>query len=603
MPLVNVSLIKGVFTPEQEREMVRKLTDASLASTQRRSQMRFILTAAAMLVLAHIPGRLLAEPGKAGSQPPPKVTLYKGLGTHTRSVATSNPEAQKFFDQGLNFMYAYNHDEAIRAFRQAAELDPNCAMAHWGTSLSLGKNYNFPLFPLEKANAAWKSLGSARPMAKAESAANRALIEALAARYADPLPKETRPLEEAYAKAMRAAWKQFPKDADIGALYAESLMNLRPWDLWTIDGKPQPETPEILKALEAVMKLDPMHPLANHLYIHACEASPHPEKADAAANRLRDLQPALGHMVHMPSHIDVRRGRWQAAIAANERAIVADRNYAKTVPDQGFYRMYMAHNHHMLAFAAMMRGESKRALTAVRDMLADVPKDWVALPENAAIADGYVAAPLEVMKRFGRWDDILKEPAPPAIFPIARAMRHHIRAIAYAAKGETAKARAEQKAFRAAAQKPAKDATFGNNKATDLFAVGDDMLEGEIFVREGKMEAGIQALRSAVAKEDKLRYSEPPDWVVPVRHALGAFLLKEGKATEAEAVYREDLRRWPDNGWSLFGLAASLEMQGKKAEAAAVRARFDEIWKHADVIIPSSCFCQPVGSLTPRAVD
>jgi tetratricopeptide (TPR) repeat protein len=254
--------------------------------------------------------------------------------------------------------------------------------------------------------------------------------------------------------------------------------------------------------------------------------------------------------------------------------------------------MYMAHNHHMLAFAAMMQGESKRALTTVRAMLAGVPKEWVALPENAPIVDGYVTAPLEVMKRFGQWDEILKEPAPPEIFPIARAMHHHIRAVAYAAKGETAKAREEQKAFREAATKPAKDATFGNNKAADLFAVGDDMLEGEILVREGKMEEGIKALRAAVAKEDKLRYSEPPDWVVPVRHALGAFLLKDGQATEAEAVYREDLRRWPDNGWSLFGLAASLEAQSKKAEAATVRAKFEEVWKHADVKIPSSCLCR-----------
>ncbi len=592
MPLVNVRLIKGVFTPAQKQEIVRKLSDANPASTRRNSPMRLILVSAAMVVLASVAGRLPAEPDKPGSQPAPKVTLYKGLGKHTRPVATSNPEAQTYFDQGLNFMYAFNHDEAVRAFRQAAELDPDCAMAHWGISLSLGKNYNYPLFPPEKAKAAWKALESARAKAKAESEANRALIEALAARYADPLPKETRPLEEAYAKAMKAVWEKFPKDADVGALYAESLMNLRPWDLWTIDGKPQPETPEILKALQAVVELDPKHPLANHLYIHACEASPHPEKADAAADRLRDLQPALGHMVHMPSHIDIRRGRWQAAIEANDRAITADRNYAKTVPEQGFYRMYMAHNHHMLAFAAMMQGESKRALTAVRDMLADVPKDWVALPENAAVADGFVAAPLEVMKRFGQWDEILKEPAPPGIFPIARAMRHHIRAIAYAAKGETAKAREEQKAFREAAKKPAKDATFANNKATDLFAVADDMLEGEILVREGKMEAGIKALRAAVAKEDQLRYSEPPAWVVPVRHALGAFLLKDGQANEAEAVYREDLRRWPDNGWSLFGLAASLETQGKKAEAAVVRAKFDEIWKHADVKIPSSCLCQ-----------
>jgi tetratricopeptide (TPR) repeat protein len=592
MPFGNVRMIGAVFTPTQEQVMVRKLADATPASTERNSQMRIILTSAAMLVLANVPGRLLAEPAKPGSQPTSKVTLYNGLGNHTRPVATSKPEAQRYFDQGLNFMCAFNHDEAVRAFRQAAELDPDCAMAHWGLSLSMGKNYNYPLFPPEKAKAAWKALESARAKAKAESAANRALIEALAARYADPLPKETRPLEEAYAKAMKAVWEQFPKDADIGALYAESLMNLRPWDLWTLDGKPQPETPAILKALQAVLELDPQHPLANHLYIHACEASPHPEKADAAADRLRDLQPALGHMVHMPSHIDVRRGRWQATIEANERAITADRNYAKTVPEQGFYRMYMAHNRHMLAFAAMMQGESKRALTAVRAMLADVPKDWVALPENAAVADGFVAAPLEVMKRFGQWDEILKEPAPPLIFPIARAMRHHIRAIAYAAKGQTAKARKEQKAFREAANRPPKDATFANNKAVDLFAVADDMLEGEIVVREGNMQAGIKALRSAVAKEDKLRYSEPPAWVVPVRHALGAFLLTDGQATEAEAVYREDLRRWPDNGWSLFGLAASLEKQGKRAEAAAVRAKSDEIWKHADVKRPSSCFCQ-----------
>jgi tetratricopeptide (TPR) repeat protein len=304
------------------------------------------------------------------------------------------------------------------------------------------------------------------------------------------------------------------------------------------------------------------------------------------------MQPALGHLVHMPSHIDIRRGRWQAAIEANDKAIVADRNYAKTVPEQGFYRMYIAHNHLMLGFAAMNQGESKRALQVVRDMLADVPKDWIAKPENAAVADGFVAAPLEVMKRFGMWDEILQEPEPPAIFPIARAMRHHSRAVAYAAQGETAKARLEQKLFREAATKPAQDATFGNNKAVDLFAVGDDMLEGEILVREGNMEVGIKALQSAIAKEDQLRYSEPPDWVVPVRHALGAFLLHDGQSAEAEAVYREDLRRWPDNGWSLHGLWASLEAQGKKTEAAKVRARFDEIWKHADLKITSSCYCQ-----------
>src|SRR5262249_49339766 len=237
---------------------------------------------------------VLGEPTRPEGASKSKVIQYTGLGEHTRPVATSSREAQKYFDQGLAFMYAYNHDEAIRAFQRAAELDPHCAMAHWGTSLSMGKNYNYPFFPTEKAKAAWKSLELARAASKNESEANRALIEALAARYADPLPKDTRPLEEGYAKAMKTAWEKFPKDADIGALYAESLMNLRPWDLWTIDGKPQPETPEILKALETVLEFAPNHPLANHLYIHACEASPHPEKADAAADRLRDMEPALG---------------------------------------------------------------------------------------------------------------------------------------------------------------------------------------------------------------------------------------------------------------------------------------------------------------------
>jgi tetratricopeptide (TPR) repeat protein len=540
-----------------------------------------------LLILVPLAGALAAQP--AGRPAAPQ--LFEGLGEHSRPV-TAKSDAQKYFDQGLNFLYAFNHDEAIRAFQHAAALDPDCAMAHWGVAVANGPHINNPAVPPERAKAAWAALKLAREKARTASEADQALIAALVTRYADPQPEDRHPLDEAYAKAMKEVWKKFPKDADVGALYAESLMDLRPWNLWTADGKPQPETPEIVAVLEAVQELNPKHPLALHLYIHALEASPEPGKADKAADRLRFLQPALGHMVHMPSHIDVRRGRWQEAIEANERAIAADAKYAKAVPGQGFYRLYMAHNYHMLAFAAMNQGESKRSLDAVRAMLAGVPKEWVAKPENAAIADGYVAAPLEVMKRFGKWDDILKEPEPPEIFPIARAMRHHIRAVAHAAKGEIEKARAEQKAFRAAAKAVKADATFGNNKAADLFAVGEDMLEGEILAREGKTADAIKALRAAVASEDKLRYGEPPDWIVPVRHALGAVLLKDGQAAEAEKVYREDLRRWPDNGWSLFGLAASLDAQGKKAEAARVRAKFEEVWKRADVKITSSCFCQ-----------
>ena len=539
-----------------------------------------------LLALATVAALCPAEPPQTSAVP-----LFEGLGTHTRPVATSKPDAQKYFDQGLMFMFAFNHDEAIRAYRQAADIDPDCAMAYWGVALASGMHINNPTLPPEKLKAALEALGKAREKSGGESPANKALVEALTHRYADPLPEDPKTLEKAYSAAMKEVWEKFPKDADVGALYAESLMNLRPWELWTADGKPQPETPEILRALEAVRKLEPDHALANHLYIHAREASPEPEKADDAANRLRGKHPALGHLLHMPSHIDLRRGRWQEAVEANQLAIDADRAYQKVVPEQGFYRLYMAHNFHMLTFAAMMQGQSELALKYIRGMLSGVPVKWLAVKENAAIADGFVAMPLEVLKRFGRWDDILKEPEPPEIFPIARAMRHHTRGVALAAKGQVAEARDEQKAFRAAVEKVPANATFGNNKAADLLAVAGDVLEGEILFREGKVKDSVAVLRAAAAKEDKLRYSEPPDWFVPSRHALGAILLRDKQAAAAEEVYREDLRHWPDNGWSLHGLAASLAVQGKKEEAEQVRKRFAEIWKRADVKIPSSCYC------------
>lgn len=544
------------------------------------------ITFVTLLVLATVAALCPAEPPQKVAVP-----LFEGLGKHTRVIATSKPDAQKYFDQGLMFMFAFNHDEAIRAFHRAAEIDPECAMAWWGMALASGVNYNNPSFPPEKAKEAYKAVQKAREKSKPESDANRALIEALSNRYADPLPKDPKMLETAYSDAMKSAWEKFPRDVDIGSLYAESIMNLRPWELWTADGKPAPGTTEIVRALEDVRKLDPDHPLANHLYIHAVEASPEPGKADDAADRLRNKHPALGHLLHMPSHIDLRRGRWKEAVEANQLAIAADGAYQKAVPEQGFYRMYMAHDFHMLTFAAMMQGQSELSMKTIRAMGAGVPKEWLEIKENAAIVYGYLAMPLEVLKRFGRWEDILKEPEPPEMFPVARAMRHYSRGVAYAAKGQVAEARMEQKAFRAAAAKVPADARFGNNVTADLFAVGTDMLEGEILLREGKTKDGLNALKAAVAKEDKLRYSEPPDWFVPCRHALGAFLLKDNQAAAAEAVYREDLRRWPDNGWSLHGLASSLESQGKKAEAAKVKAKFADVWKHADVKIPSSCYC------------
>src|SRR6516162_6519243 len=301
----------------------------------------------------------LATPAFAGETKKPVVPLFERLGKHSRTVETKSASAQRYFDQGLLFMFASNHDEAVRAFRQAADLDSRCAMAYWGIALSSGMNYNDPSFSPEKAKVTSEALAKAREKAAGETAANKALVEALARRYPDPAPKERAEAEKAYSGAMKAAWEKFPKDADVGALYAESLMNLRPWDLWTRDGKPQPETPEILRTLEAVLKLEAMHPLANHLHIHALEGSPEPGHAAAAANALRGKHPALGHLLHMPSHIDIRRGRWQEAVEANRLAIRADRDYQRAVPEQGIYRMYMAHNHHMLTFAATMQGGSE----------------------------------------------------------------------------------------------------------------------------------------------------------------------------------------------------------------------------------------------------
>jgi tetratricopeptide (TPR) repeat protein len=519
------------------------------------------------------------------------VPLFEGLGTHGRKVATSSREAQRYFDQGLAFVFAFNHDEAIRAFSRAAELDPQCAMAHWGVALANGPHINNPEVDEAHAKAAWAALQRARAATAHASASERALIDALAKRYADPQPADRKPLDAAFADAMRAVWRAHPEDADVGALFAEAMMDLRPWDLWTAEGKPQPGTEEIVTTLEAVLARSPNHPLAIHLYIHAVEASPNPERADGPADRLRDLQPALGHMVHMPSHIDVRRGRWQQAVVANEKAIEADRVYRRMVPKQGFYTIYMAHNRHMLAYAAMMQGQSKKAISAIREMADAVPPELVkAMP---LMVDGYLAMPVEVYMRFGEWAEILAAPEPPPELPLSRALRLYARGVAFAAQGDVAKARAEQAAFAEAKGKIPKDETFGNNPASDVAGIAEKVLSGEIAIRENKTDAAIADLEEAVRREDALRYDEPPDWIQPVRHALGATLVRAGKHAQAEAVYRADLKKLPNNGWSLYGLARALKHQKKDADAGQTEAQFRKVWEKGDVTLSSSCFCLP----------
>ncbi len=537
---------------------------------------------------------LIALVGCSHPPPPPRsVPLFDGLGAHRRSVTSSSKEAQRYFDQGLAFVFAFNHDEAIRAFSLAAEIDPHCAMAWWGLALANGPHINNPAMDPAHVKAAWDALGHARAEAGHANLVEHALIDALAARYADPQSdaslQDRKTLDRGYADAMRAVWQAHGEDADVGALFAESLMDLRPWDLWTRDGKPQPETPEILTTLERVLATDARHPLANHLYVHAVEASPNPEKADAAADRLRDLTPALGHMLHMPSHIDVRRGRWAEAVRANHKSIEADRKYRERVPNQGFYRLYMLHSLDMLAYASLMRGQRDQSLAAIRDAVTTIPADWVR--DNAAVIDGFMAMPLEVLMRFGRWDEILATPDFPDNLPMARTLRHAARGVALAAQGNLPAAVVEQQAFVTARAKVAADAQFGNNSAADILTVAAGLLDGEIAIHGQKLDAGIARLRSAVEAEDALRYDEPPDWIQPVRHALGAALLKAGRPTDAEAVYREDLRRLPENGWSLWGLQRSLRLQ--KKDATAVEARFEKVWSESDLPLSSSCLCLP----------
>jgi tetratricopeptide (TPR) repeat protein len=518
--------------------------------------------------------------------------FFDGLGSYTRKVTTSSPEAQRYFNQGLNFYYGFNHGAAIRAFNAAAALDPDCAMAHWGIALSSGPHINFPLVPPPAAALAWKELGLAQAHAAHASPVEQALIEALSHRYADPQPDDRSPLDLAYANAMRSVWRDYPKDPDVGALFAESVMDLRPWDQWTLEGQPEPGTDEILGALEAVLKLNLYHPFANHLYIHALEASPHPKRALAAADRMRDLQPGIAHNVHMPSHIDIRVGHWHEAITANLKAVEADRRYRAIVGEpKGLIAFYAAHNQHMLAYAAMMTGQRDLAVEHIRAMVKELPESLV--KEYAMLGEGFLAMPYEVMIRFGMWDDVLAEPDHPDFMVITRTFRHAARAIAFAAKDDTKSARAEQAAYLEASQLVPAEDQFGNNPCQAVLKIVTPMVEGEILVRDGKLDEGLAELRAAVTAEDSLRYDEPPGWILPVRHSLGANLMQAGRYAEAEQVYRDDLARLPENGWSLYGLAHSLELQHKDQEAASVEDRFRKIWSKADLRITSSCLCQP----------
>ena len=525
---------------------------------------------------------------------PVAMPLFAGLGVHSRKITTDSALAEQYFNQGLNFVFGFNHGAAIRSFQEAARLDPECAMAHWGIALACGPNINFPAVPPPAAALAWRELTLAREHAAKASIVEQDLINALGSRYIQSPLEDRSPLDLAYAVAMRKLWRDNPHDADVGALFAEAMMDLRPWDQWTTDGQAQPGTEEVLSTLDAVLMLDLQHPLANHLYIHAFEASRHPERALPAADRLRDLQPGLAHNVHMPSHIYIRVGHWQDAVLANLKAVEADRQYRLISggPD-GFLGNYIAHDEHMLAYAAMMTGQSQLALEHISAMVSGLSEDF--RRDYGATAEVFVAMPFEVMIRFGKWDDILAAPDLPDSMPMARAMRRAARGIAFAAKGDAKSARVEQAAFLSDTKEiPQKKTRRAKNTAAAVVLVVAPMLEGEISYREGKIDAGLAKLRESVEAEDALHYDEPPDWLLPVRHSLGASLMSVGRFAEAEQVYRDDLGRLPENGWSLFGLVRALRLQDKNLlEASVIEGRFKNIWAKADLDLTSSCLCQP----------
>jgi tetratricopeptide (TPR) repeat protein len=519
--------------------------------------------------------------------------VFEGMGTYTRPITTDSPEAQEYFNQGLNWLYAFNHDEAVRAFTRAAELDPGCAMAWWGVAYAQGPNYNDPIMTENRSAAAWEALQHALDRIDNETPAERALIEALTHRYENPAPEDRTHLEVAFAGAMADAWAQYPDDSDVGTLYAESMMVQYPWELYTSDLQPAREdTLTTVAVLEQVLALDPYNPGANHLYIHAVEPSDDKDRGIAAADRLCDLVPDSGHLQHMPSHIYVQVGMWERSIEQNAKAMDSDAHYRALSPEQGIQFGYMTHNSHMLAFSAMMIGRESQAMEAARAMWEDLPEQ--AIREVGPFFDAWMCSVYDVQKRFGRWDDLLAEPAPPEYLPATTAVWRAHRAIAFAAKKDFKNAEREHMAFRSA-MKAIPETPLWNtyDTAVKFLLVSELFIAGEIALQKGKWDEAARLLEKAAVIEDTLGYGEPPLWLQPVRHTLGAVYLKSCRYAEAERVYREDLAQWRDNGWSLYGLSRALEEQGRTDEALAVKREYDRVWAGAEEQITTSCKCIP----------
>jgi len=511
-----------------------------------------------------------------------KATLMTGLGDLHHPVSTTNPEAQKFFDQGMRLIYAFNHEEAAGSFQRAAELDPKMAMAYWGLAEAVGPNYNDPADP-DRYKKAHEAIAKAGELGVNASPAEKAYIAAMALRFpADPAA-DHRLAAERYRNAMGDVVKEFPDDLDAATLFAEAGMDLHPWGLWRKDGTPEDGTEDIIAALESVLKRDPNHMGAIHYYIHAVEASPNPERALAAANRLAALAPAAGHLVHMPGHVYIRTGDFEAAVKTNQLAASADRAYIQANGAGGIYpAMYYSHNLHFIAACSSMNGNYAEAhkaaemlATHVGPMVKDIPP-----------LEGFMTVPLAVEVRFQKWDQIMAMPQPPAAMQTTTVFWHFARGMALAAKGKISEAEAEHHIVSEAADKTPPDQVFAmpvNNKAKDVLTIATNVLGAKIAMAKHDSANAISLLRRAVAVQDTLKYDEPPDWFYPVRESLGAALLLNGNAAEAEKVFRDDLERNPRNPRSLFGLAETLRAQNRAYDAQFVDKQFRSNWKSTEI--------------------
>ena len=553
------------------------------------------LTVAAALIAAAI---TTPSGGGASAAEQPAAPLLQGLGSHEWSVTTTVPRAQQFFNQGVRLLYAFNHPESLRAFREAARLDPRLAMAFWGQAMAVGPNLNAPL-TAEHARQAYTAIQTARQLAASATARERALIDALATRYASEGVGDRPVLNRAYATAMAKVAAAYPSDPDVQTFYADAVMNTMPWDYWQNDGSPKPDTVRLLATLDAVIKAHPKHPGAHHYYIHAVEASNDPDRALPSADILGSLMPSAGHMVHMPAHIYLRVGRYADAAEANVRAIAADEDYLAQCQAQGLYPVsYYPHNLHFLWAAATLEGRRSAAVDAARQVAEKVPHHHAGA---VAWTADFPVTPWLAYVRFGLWTEMLTAPKPPANQPYATGIWHYGRAIGFIARRQLDRAEQELAALEAIIGHEAFKTTLKGSPLLTNLQIGARIGGGELAARRGAVDAAVKLLEEAVTLEDGIPYNEPPVWHHPVRQILGGVLLDAGRAQQAEAVYRADLVRVRENGWSLFGLMKSLEAQQRTPEAAAIKARFERAWKRADITLTSSRIISD--ERKPRAVS